>query len=340
MATASPELTDEEQELHRAIFETPSPEATIFERMVAIVAELPAIGKNQRNESQKFMYRGHDDVMNALNPLLSKHGVFFVPRVLDRTVAERQTRSGSTMYEVNLHVAYTFFGLKGDSFEASAWGEGTDSGDKSTNKAMTMALKNVLAQTFAVSTEELSDADATSPEPTTRGRATRDDASQRTERKQDRSFDVGSDLLPNAIKGEGFADALVERQTILASDLDWTAMLDVAATACMGPKSKRTAAQKRELPIRWSNTIAKIEELAEASGDYQPELGIKSGAEGDQIIRDGFEFGFGYAFSGDLPRRPEASDLPDAGETGGAEEASQSDDGPPGGGQEPDTGAA
>ena len=127
---------------------------TIHQRIGAIVAELPAIGKGQKNTQQGFMYRGHDDVMNALNPLLSFYGVFFTPRVLERITDQRQTKSGSVMYEVNLHVEYTFYGPLGDSVRASAWGEGTDSGDKSTNKAMTMALKNVLAQTFAVSTQE------------------------------------------------------------------------------------------------------------------------------------------------------------------------------------------
>lgn len=146
------------------------PEATIFERMVAIISELPAIGKTQRNEQQEFNFRGHDDVMNALNPLLSKHGVFMVPRVLERVALDtRKTQRGSTMYEVNLHVEYTFYGATGDSFVASAWGEGTDMGDKATNKAMTMAFKNVVAQSFAINTQEASkyDADKDSPDETT-----------------------------------------------------------------------------------------------------------------------------------------------------------------------------
>lgn len=142
--------------------------SSIHMRMAKIVAEMPAIGKGQRNTQQNFMYRGHDDVMNALNPLLSTHEVFFTPNVRERITAQRTTRQGGIMYEVNLLVEYTFWGPEGDSITASAWGEGTDSGDKATNKAMTMALKNVLAQTFAVSTEESSrlDTDAHTDEET------------------------------------------------------------------------------------------------------------------------------------------------------------------------------
>jgi hypothetical protein len=122
--------------------------------MAAIVAELPAVGKDEFNEAQKFKFRSHDAAMNVLKPLLGKHGVYFVPDVLKRITEQRTTKHGSVMYEVNLHVQYTFYGANGDYVTASAWGEGTDSGDKATNKAMTMALKNVVAQTFALSTAE------------------------------------------------------------------------------------------------------------------------------------------------------------------------------------------
>lgn len=144
---------------------------TIHQRMVAILAELPAIGKDSRNPEQGFMYRSHDDVLNALNPLLAKHGVYLVPEVIERVPAQRTTKRNTTMYEVNLHVRYSFIAEDGSWVAGTAWGEGTDSGDKSTNKAMTMALKNVLAQVFAVSTQEGQklDTDGASAEETTAG---------------------------------------------------------------------------------------------------------------------------------------------------------------------------
>lgn len=133
---------------------------TIYERIVAIIGELPPIGKDQRNEQQGFMFRGHDDVLNALNPLLAKHGVIVVPDVIDRAVSQRTTSRGSVMFEVNLHVRFTFYGAGGDSFSGSTWGEGTDMGDKATSKAMTMAFKSMLNQAFAISNKETADPDA------------------------------------------------------------------------------------------------------------------------------------------------------------------------------------
>lgn len=140
-------------------------EPTIHQRIVAILEEMPAIGKNQKNEQQGFMFRGHDDVLNALNPLLAKHGVFVVPDVLQRETAQRTTSRGSVMFEVSLHVRYSFHGADGgEPVVASAWGEGTDMGDKATSKAMTMAFKSVLNQTFAISNAETADPDRQSVE--------------------------------------------------------------------------------------------------------------------------------------------------------------------------------
>ncbi len=146
----------------------PAPSGSIHERLTAILGELPAIGKTSENTQQHFHYRSHDDVLNALNPLLAKHGVYVVPDVIERLTDRRETRSGSVLFEVNLHVRYSFIASDGSWIAASAWGEGTDSGDKSTNKAMTMAFKNVLAQVFAVSTQEAQayDADGITPEET------------------------------------------------------------------------------------------------------------------------------------------------------------------------------
>ncbi len=145
-----------------------SDKRTVYERMVAIITELPAIGKTQVNAQQHFNFRGHDDVLNALTPLLAKHGVIIVPHVLERVTAQRTTGNNKAMYEVNLHVQFTCHGKAGDSITGSAWGEGTDMGDKSTMKAGTMAFKAFLNQTFAISTAEsaVHDADRSTPEET------------------------------------------------------------------------------------------------------------------------------------------------------------------------------
>lgn len=135
----------------------------IYSAMVEIIGDLPAIGKGQRNEAQSFDFRGIDDILVALKPLLARYRVFYVPRVLDRIEAVRTTRSGSALYVVSLHVEFTFYADDGSSVVASAWGEGSDSGDKATPKAHTGAQKSALNAVLSIATRE-DDPDRHSPE--------------------------------------------------------------------------------------------------------------------------------------------------------------------------------
>jgi ERF superfamily protein len=132
---------------------------SIYERLSAVQAAMPPVPKARTNQQQGFKFRGIDDALESLVPLLAEHQVFFLPTVLEREVETRQTGKGSNLYTVHLHVRYTFFDADGNSLACDVWGEGTDSGDKATSKAMTMALKSALFQTFTISGEE--DPDAT-----------------------------------------------------------------------------------------------------------------------------------------------------------------------------------
>lgn len=131
----------------------------IYQKINAIMRELPAIGKGKQNKQQGFAYRGIDDVMNALFPLLAKHGVFVVPEVLSTTRTERQSTKGGNLAFTVSTVKYTFYATDGSSVSAVTTGEGMDSADKSTNKAMAAAMKYAMFQTFCIPTEEAANDD-------------------------------------------------------------------------------------------------------------------------------------------------------------------------------------
>lgn len=141
--------------------------AQIHEAIIAIMGEIGAIGKNQTNQQQHFKYRGIDDVMNALNPLLIKHGVFLVPEVLEKAREERESKSGGNLIYSVLTVKYTFYAADGSSVTAIIVGEGMDSGDKASNKALAIAMKYAMFQVFCIPTEEMKDPDADTPPPST-----------------------------------------------------------------------------------------------------------------------------------------------------------------------------
>ena len=137
----------------------------IFETINAVMEEIGAVGKNSRNEKQKYMYRGVDDVMNALNPAFTKHKLFMVPEVVSQKREERQTANEKNLIYSVLSVKYTFYAEDGSSIYTIVPGEGMDSGDKASNKAMSAAFKYACFQTFCIPTEEMQDPDAETPPP-------------------------------------------------------------------------------------------------------------------------------------------------------------------------------
>lgn len=131
----------------------------IFETIDLIMKEVPAIGKTKQNTKQNYKFRGIDDVMNKLQPIFAKYKLFVVPDVLEQTREERKTSTGGTLLYSICKIKYTFYAEDGSRVEATVIGEGMDSGDKASNKAMAIAFKYALFQVFCIPTEELKDPD-------------------------------------------------------------------------------------------------------------------------------------------------------------------------------------
>ena len=136
----------------------------IFETVSAVMKDIGVIGKTSMNTTQGFMFRGIDAVMNAINPALVKYKLFIVPEILEQSREERQTVKGGTLIYSICKVKYTFYAEDGSNISAVVIGEGMDSGDKATNKAMSIAFKYACFQVFCIPTEEMADPDKESHE--------------------------------------------------------------------------------------------------------------------------------------------------------------------------------
>lgn len=132
----------------------------IFELIGQAMREIGAISKNSKNQQQGFMYRGIDAVYNALNPVMAKLGLFLCPEVLEQTREERVNRNGTTLLYSILKIRFTMYAPDGSNVSCVVIGEGMDSGDKASNKAMSVAMKYAAFQLFMIPTEELRDPDA------------------------------------------------------------------------------------------------------------------------------------------------------------------------------------
>lgn len=139
----------------------------IYKKMAAVMSDIGTIGKDQKNTAQGFSFRGIEDMLNNLYPVLVKHGVFVSTDVLSYdTQLKEVTRSNGkpgTDKHSKITMKYTFHAEDGSSISSTMPAEGLDSGDKSTNKALSAALKYALIQTFMVPTKDVAEADFESP---------------------------------------------------------------------------------------------------------------------------------------------------------------------------------
>jgi hypothetical protein len=133
----------------------------IYKALAAVMADVDHVSKRDRNDHQKFMFRGIDAVVNAVGPALRKHKVLVVPDVETVTYMPVTTTGNKPATACRVVVAYTFHAPDGSSVTAKVAGEAWDSGDKATPKAMSVAFRTALLQALALPTDE-PDPDATS----------------------------------------------------------------------------------------------------------------------------------------------------------------------------------
>jgi hypothetical protein len=139
----------------------------VYEAINAVQSDLVkhGIGKDSENKFDGYKFRGIDAVYNALSPLLAKHGLCVLPRMLTRTCEERQSQKGGALFYVTVEAEFDFVSAKdGSRHTVRTFGEAMDRGDKATNKAMSAAYKYAAFQAFAIPTEGDNDADATTHE--------------------------------------------------------------------------------------------------------------------------------------------------------------------------------
>lgn len=127
---------------------------TVQQAWSAVMRDVSSLAKGDRNEHQKFNFRGIDAVMNAVGPALRTHGVMVIPSSVDTKIRDVQTTQGKASRECSVTVRYTIFGPDGDSMHGAAPGEAMDAGDKATPKAMSVAFRTFLLQSLCLPTDE------------------------------------------------------------------------------------------------------------------------------------------------------------------------------------------
>jgi hypothetical protein len=146
---------------------------SVYKTINAVQSDLAkaGIGKESENKFDGYKFRGIDAVYNALSPLLAKHGLCILPRMLSRTVDERTSAKGGALFYVTVEAEFDFVCAEdGSKHTVKTYGEAMDRGDKATNKAMSAAYKYAAFQAFAIPTEGDNDADAVTHEVKTKSK--------------------------------------------------------------------------------------------------------------------------------------------------------------------------
>lgn len=135
----------------------------VYQLIAAVSSEIAqdGISKSRKNQQQGYSFRGIDDVYNALAPVMAKHGLVILPRILSRELTERASAKGGVLFSVVVEAEFDFVSSHdGSKHTVKTYGEAMDSADKATNKAMSAAYKYAAFQTFCIPTEGDNDADA------------------------------------------------------------------------------------------------------------------------------------------------------------------------------------
>jgi hypothetical protein len=136
----------------------------VYRSISAVTKALAKSGieKTRVDEHRRYQFRGIDDIYNNLAPLLAENGLVIMPRVVSRECVERTSRHNIALFYTVLQCEFDFIAVEdGSKHTVVTYGEAMDSGDKSTNKAMSAAYKYAVIQTFAIPTTGDNDADAT-----------------------------------------------------------------------------------------------------------------------------------------------------------------------------------
>lgn len=142
----------------------------LYQRLAAITAQMPTVGKNLNVETGKgrgYKAVSERDILDAVKPLEAKHGIYSYPYSRELIESERLESTGydgkaKTTFYTKLRTTYRFVNIdKPEEYiDIEAYAVGLDSGDKGDGKAMTYSDKYALMKAYKISTGDDPDQDA------------------------------------------------------------------------------------------------------------------------------------------------------------------------------------
>ncbi len=129
-----------------------------------VMGEVQYIAKaNKTEQGTRYNYRGVDLVMDAVAPAIRKHGVIVIPVKVAAEYTVISTKNNTAMNYCRAAVTFAVLGPRGDTLMiphsetgqmvallGESIGEGFDTGDKSSMKAQSVALREFYIKALAI----------------------------------------------------------------------------------------------------------------------------------------------------------------------------------------------
>lgn len=130
----------------------------IYGKLIEAARLMEGVEKGGENKSQGFKFRGIEQLTKACAPIFKEVGIVMVPYMRNVPDPAQPAKGFRSIIEAG----YTFYAEDGSSVTARTIGEGVDTYDKATNKAMSAAFKYALLQTLCIGDPD-DDADGHAP---------------------------------------------------------------------------------------------------------------------------------------------------------------------------------
>lgn len=135
----------------------------VYSSILAVQRELSAVGiaKGNFNKQQNYSFRGIDDFLQTLSPILSANGLMIVQTGIEqKSNVVTFAATGREMQMSEVTCQFTLFAEDGSNIVCYGAGKAMDSGDKALAKAISAAYKSFCIITFCIPVQGVPDSDA------------------------------------------------------------------------------------------------------------------------------------------------------------------------------------
>lgn len=173
----------------------------IDEAIVHVYRQVAYVQKKKATAGLNYSFAGERDLIKALRPHMCNAGMYMrVAAYMDVERCVGQTSGGKPTNITTLRAVVRFTHAESGTFvDVEALGEGSDSSDKSGNKAMTCAFKYALRQLFCIETGD--DPDLVQNVTHSNGRESQNNAKPSTRPANDRGAPTAASKVQTPVSG-------------------------------------------------------------------------------------------------------------------------------------------